>query len=309
MGSWGTGPFDSDHAADFANEVDRARPHQRHTVIQHRLTRYTEAAEPDDYVQDEAIAAAALVAAQCPGGLAIEGAYGPQKPIPELPSHLRPLATTALDRVLANAQSTMGRWFQRESAEQWLEGVEHLRTLLDPTTPYTTAYVPGPLQPHEIGTRTVHEAFGVDRIRYLPGAGEPGPRGMLVRQLNQAALKLDAAQRDLLEAVDTSLTHLDSVRRDLQGLADGEIREVHKNSAPAFLLHTALGVPLAARAERHQRLVGLIDLYRELSAAPSATNRATAARTRSTLTPSAPLAAETNAAGPGRTGPQKPHGR
>nr|BEK67583.1 hypothetical protein KPHV_48100 [Kitasatospora purpeofusca] len=309
MGSWGTGPFDSDHAADFANEVDRALPHQRHTVIQHRLTRYTEAAEPDDYVQDEAIAAAALVAAQCPGGLATEGPYGPEKPIPELPAHLRPLATAALDRVLATAQSTMGRWFQRESAEQWLDGVEQLRTVLDPATPFTTAYVPGPLLPHEIGTRAVREAFGVDRIRSLPGAGEPGPRGMLVRQLNQAALKLDGAQEDLLEAVGSSLTHLDSVRRDLQGLADGEIREVHKGSAPAFLLHTALGVPLAARAERHQRLMGLIDLYRELSPAPASTSRAAAARTRSTPTRAASASPEANPVGPGRAGPQKQHRR
>ncbi|KQV20918.1 MULTISPECIES: DUF4259 domain-containing protein [unclassified Kitasatospora] len=290
MGSWGIGPFDSDHASEFASEVDLARAGERHIVIEHRLTRYTGASDPDDYLMDEAIAAAALVAAQCPGGLPVTSGYGPQDLIPELPARLRRVASAALDLVLLDAQRHVDGWTcagARDRGEQWLEGIEGLRTVLDSTTPYTVAYVPKPLLAHELGTRTVHEALGVNRIRTLPGAGESGPRGLLVRQLNQAALRLDDAHKELLQTVDTALTRLDAVRRQLQTLADGEIRELHSGDVPAFMLHTVLSRPLAARAERHQHLTGLIDLYRELSPAPTVSERVASARGRTTAAPAA----------------------
>ncbi|MFC9331719.1 DUF4259 domain-containing protein [Kitasatospora sp. NPDC057015] len=285
MGTWGIGPFDSDHASEFASEVDRARPGQRHIVIEHRLVRYTGEADPDSYLRDEAVAAASLVAAQCPGGVPITSGYGPQEAVPELPARLRPLASAALDRVLSDVQLYLDTWSrvgQRGRGEQWLEGIEDLRTVLDPATPYTVAYAPGPLLPHEVGTRTVHEALGVNRIRALPGAGETGPRGLLVQQLNEAALRLDDAHKELVQGVDTALAGLDAARRGLQALAAGEVAQFHPRDAPLYAVPGSLALAMAARAERYQHLMGLIDLYRELSPAPSSSGRAASARGHTT---------------------------
>src|SRR5262245_13461015 len=67
MGTWDTGPFDNDTAADFANALDDAEPEAREALIRGVLVRTIDAT---GYLAeaDEAVAAAALIAAQCPGG-------------------------------------------------------------------------------------------------------------------------------------------------------------------------------------------------------------------------------------------------
>ncbi|MFF2041802.1 DUF4259 domain-containing protein [Kitasatospora sp. NPDC058170] len=190
MGTWGIGPFDSDHAEQFGDEVDHALPDERHTVIEARLTRYL-AGGQGYHLRDEAIAAAFLVAAQYPGGAdAVSSGYRPKQPIPDLPQHLRPMAARALDRVLGDVQFDMDAWNragQREVGEQWLDGLKRLRTVLDPDTPYTVAYTPGPLLRHEIGTGRALRDLGVDRLRALPGYGDDGAAGQLVQRIVEAA--------------------------------------------------------------------------------------------------------------------------
>ncbi|MET7980544.1 DUF4259 domain-containing protein [Streptomyces mirabilis] len=67
MGTWDTGPFDNDTAADFAIALDRASLEEREVLIRGVLVRTVNAT---GYLTEaeEAIAAAALIAAQCPGG-------------------------------------------------------------------------------------------------------------------------------------------------------------------------------------------------------------------------------------------------
>ncbi|MEV3957011.1 DUF4259 domain-containing protein [Streptomyces albogriseolus] len=67
MGTWGIGPFDNDAAADFAAGLDEAGPERRVAMIRDVLVRTIDATGwlAD---ADEAVAAAALVAARCPGG-------------------------------------------------------------------------------------------------------------------------------------------------------------------------------------------------------------------------------------------------
>jgi Domain of unknown function (DUF4259) len=99
MGSWGIGPFDNDTAADFAGDLDDVPPGEREALVRGVLARTVSAAGYLDEAQ-QAVAAAALIAAQCPGGRPVETVYGPGQPLPVFPEDLRELAGGSLDRVL-----------------------------------------------------------------------------------------------------------------------------------------------------------------------------------------------------------------
>ncbi|MFJ1707610.1 DUF4259 domain-containing protein [Kitasatospora sp. NPDC088346] len=294
MGTWGIGPFDSDHAEQFGDEVDHALPEERHTVIEGRLTRYL-AGGQGYRLRDEAIAAAFLVAAHYPGGAdAVSSGYRPTQPVPDLPQRLRPMAARALDRVLAAVQFDMDAWNragQREVGEQWLEGLERLRTVLDPDTPYTVAYTPGPLLRHEIGTGRALRELGVDRIRALPGYGADGAAGQLVRRITEAAAELDQAHKDVQAAAHLSLQALDAVRSQLHVVALGASGEFHPRDVPAYSVSPALGPAMAQRADRHRHLTALLDLYRATTAPAQESPRTVAARTRTPAAAESPSAA------------------
>ncbi|MGW0752601.1 DUF4259 domain-containing protein [Streptomyces sp. NPDC002587] len=101
MGTWDTGPFDNDTAADFANALDDAEPEARKSLIRGVLIRTIDAT---GYLTEaeEAVAAAALIAAQCPGGEPVDMSYGPGKPVPVFPSDLRALADEAPARIASD---------------------------------------------------------------------------------------------------------------------------------------------------------------------------------------------------------------
>ena len=110
MGTWGTGPFDNDTAADFSHTLDDAASGDREQVLRGVLTRTVEAA---GYLTEaeEAVAAAALIAARCPGGRPIDTVYGPKQPTPDLPGDVRALAAAALDRVTADQHITRADFY------------------------------------------------------------------------------------------------------------------------------------------------------------------------------------------------------
>ncbi|MEU2675042.1 DUF4259 domain-containing protein [Streptomyces sp. NPDC007164] len=74
MSTWDTGPFDNDTAADFANALNDAEPETREALIRGVLIRTIDAT---GYLTEaeEAVAAAALIAAQCPGGKPVDMSY------------------------------------------------------------------------------------------------------------------------------------------------------------------------------------------------------------------------------------------
>lgn len=78
MGAWGTGAFDNDGAADWANAYDDTVPEERLTFIEHTLAKAHSGGylENDDCVQ--VIAAAATVAALLPDAPAKPISYGPE---------------------------------------------------------------------------------------------------------------------------------------------------------------------------------------------------------------------------------------
>lgn len=65
MGTWGIGPFDNDTAADFAYKLDAAALNERAGLVRGVLTR---TATTSGYLTEaqQAVAVAALIAAQCP---------------------------------------------------------------------------------------------------------------------------------------------------------------------------------------------------------------------------------------------------
>lgn len=131
MGTWDIGPFDNDTAADFSYRVDEAAAADKATVL---LVAFREVTETgDDYLDAdlavEAVAAAALVAAQCPGGEPVTTSYGPKQAIPPLPTALRPRAVAALDRVLGADSELLELW-EESDGEEWKTGVLRLRAVL-----------------------------------------------------------------------------------------------------------------------------------------------------------------------------------
>ncbi|GAA2508524.1 hypothetical protein GCM10010406_51260 [Streptomyces thermolineatus] len=131
MGTWDVGPFDNDTAADFCGDLDEAAPNERKGIIHGALTRVISTA---DYLEapesEEAVAAAALVAAQCPGGEPANPVYGPDEPLPDL-TGLRDLALRALERVTTEPSELMDLWAESEGGS-WCATINRLRSTLLP---------------------------------------------------------------------------------------------------------------------------------------------------------------------------------
>lgn len=134
MGTWDVGPFDNDDAADFAGELDDAPPQARIEMIGAVLKRVADPAGGDSRLSDapRAVAAAALIAAQCPGGTPVDPNYGPSTPMPQLPTHLSDLAISALDTVITKPTWLAEAWNESPNGTQWRRTISDLRTVLDP---------------------------------------------------------------------------------------------------------------------------------------------------------------------------------
>ncbi|MFB7939638.1 DUF4259 domain-containing protein [Streptomyces sp. NPDC127049] len=131
MGTWDIGPFDNDTAADFSYRVDSAPEGKKAEVL---LTAFREVTGTGEEYLDadlsmEAIASAALVAAQCPGGEPVTTSYGPKEPLGVLPAALRAEAVAALDRVIAEPSELLELW-EESDGEEWKAGVRALRGVL-----------------------------------------------------------------------------------------------------------------------------------------------------------------------------------
>ncbi|MHA4818845.1 DUF4259 domain-containing protein [Streptomyces aculeolatus] len=139
MGTWGTGPFDNDTAADFADALDGAEPQAREALIRGVLTRTIDAT---GYLTEaeEAVAAAALIAAQCPGGEPVDTSYGPETPMPVFPSDLREFADEALARVAREEDGPASTWVDPEDRKEWRAILTRLRARLAPPPPSTALF-------------------------------------------------------------------------------------------------------------------------------------------------------------------------
>ncbi|MGW2016690.1 DUF4259 domain-containing protein [Streptomyces sp. NPDC001927] len=134
MGTWDIGPFDNDTAADFGGDLDEATAGEREGVVRGALTHvidtvgYLEAPE-----SERAVAAAALVACQCPGGEPADPIYGPEDPLPDL-TGLRDLALQALERVATEPSELMDLWDESDGGA-WRADIRRLKDVLLPQPP------------------------------------------------------------------------------------------------------------------------------------------------------------------------------
>ncbi|MFB7337920.1 DUF4259 domain-containing protein [Streptomyces adustus] len=146
MGTWDIGPFDNDTAADFAAALDDAEPESREILIRGVLVRTIDATGWLTGAE-EAVAAAALIAAQCPGGEPVDPAYGPETPMPEFPADLRSLADEALARIVDDEDGPASNWVDPEDWRRWRAILGRLRAVLAPPPPSIALFdvqPPGP---------------------------------------------------------------------------------------------------------------------------------------------------------------------
>ncbi|GAA1269471.1 hypothetical protein GCM10009665_67440 [Kitasatospora nipponensis] len=131
MGTWDVGPFHNDNAADFAGRLDQAPPAERVALVRAALTR---AGEAEGYLEgddgEEAVAAAALVAAQRAGGEPVDPSYGPKGEVPSFPAELDAVAVRSLDRVLGAESELAELWDDSGEGAIWRERIARLRGVL-----------------------------------------------------------------------------------------------------------------------------------------------------------------------------------
>jgi hypothetical protein len=138
MGTWDVGPFDNDTAADWCGDLDDAVPGQREALIRDALS--TVAEHGDEYLDSneavEAIAAAAIVASQLPGGTAITTPYAPDFLLEggriEVADDIPAIAVRALDRIVGDDSEWRELWAEaEESYPQALASVQAIRETLE----------------------------------------------------------------------------------------------------------------------------------------------------------------------------------
>ncbi|WP_385639333.1 DUF4259 domain-containing protein [Streptomyces sp. SudanB91_2054] len=116
----GTGPFDSDLAADFVDELERLIHQLVIEVLERAFQRVTDSGERIDSGDGAgAVAAGALVASTLPDSpIVTDPDDSPSQPLPELPASLRASERLALDRVLQDGSDMAIRWVDSADAEQ-----------------------------------------------------------------------------------------------------------------------------------------------------------------------------------------------
>lgn len=126
MGTWGTGPFDSDLAADFVDGLAGKSARQVLETMTQAVEKVAEASSRVDGGDGaEAVATAALIASQIPGTqVVIDPDDGPSEPLPDLPLSLRPVAVRALRRVLQDGSEPAAGWVEGTDAEEWRTTVQ-----------------------------------------------------------------------------------------------------------------------------------------------------------------------------------------
>jgi hypothetical protein len=136
MGAWGTGAFDNDGAADWANAFDDTPPEHRLAFIERTLAKAHSGGylENDDCVQ--VIAAAATVAALLPEAPTEPIPYGPEtlraEPCFEVSGDLRAAAVAALHKVIAPETEWSQLWDDAGRLDVVTAGVARLIAALQP---------------------------------------------------------------------------------------------------------------------------------------------------------------------------------
>jgi hypothetical protein len=129
MGSWGSGPFDNDDAADWAWSLEDSADD---AVLRAALRGGADTVKPDASTSQVAIAAVAVVAAARSGG----ADQLPEEVAAWLDAHrdlpwsdLAELARAALANVAKDSE-LLDLWAESDDAETWRADLEELRSRL-----------------------------------------------------------------------------------------------------------------------------------------------------------------------------------
>jgi hypothetical protein len=137
MGTWDVGPFDNDTAADWCGDLHDAAPEQRVQLIRGALTAVID--NGDHYLDSgfaaQAIAAAAVVASQLPGGSPISSAYAPDFLLEGgtvgVPEDVPELALRALDRIVADNSEWRELWEESADYPKAVAALQPIRATLE----------------------------------------------------------------------------------------------------------------------------------------------------------------------------------
>ncbi|MGI5181839.1 DUF4259 domain-containing protein [Dactylosporangium sp. CA-152071] len=136
MGAWGIGPFQNDSALDWRNDLEHCAPHERGGLIRRTFMAVVEQGSSylDSDFAVEAIAAAAILASQLPGGpttaslgadfITADGGF-------DVPTDLPPLALRALDRVVAENSEWRSLWEEGSRFEELVGVLAPIRSVLE----------------------------------------------------------------------------------------------------------------------------------------------------------------------------------
>jgi len=137
MGTWDVGPFDNDAAADWCGDLHDATPAQRRAMVRSAFTAVL--GNGDDYLDSdlavEAIAAAAIVASQLPGGAAITSSYAPDFLLEggslEVPDDVPAVAVRALDRIVGDDSEWRELWEESGQGAAAVAVLQQIRTTIN----------------------------------------------------------------------------------------------------------------------------------------------------------------------------------
>jgi hypothetical protein len=136
MGTWDVGPFDNDTAADWCGDLHDATPTQRPAMLRGAFTAVIDNGEDylDNYLAVGAIAAAAIVASQLPGGAAITSPYAPDFLLEggsiDIPDDVAASAVPALDRIVGDDSEWRQLWEETGDAAPALAALQQIRTTI-----------------------------------------------------------------------------------------------------------------------------------------------------------------------------------
>jgi hypothetical protein len=135
MGTWDSGPFDNDTAADWCGDLHDANPEDRAGMVRQALLGAVESADYLDASEGcEAVAAIAIVGAERCGGPPVTSAYAPDFLLAGgrigLSDDLVPLALRTLDRVLGKDSELWQLWGEADGGRSLLAEIEPLRAAL-----------------------------------------------------------------------------------------------------------------------------------------------------------------------------------
>ncbi|MFG2841524.1 DUF4259 domain-containing protein [Streptomyces zaomyceticus] len=126
MGTWGTGPFQSDLADDFKDWLHGLPPQEAVAAIQEAFQRVVDSGSVVDG-DDGAEAVAAAAYAIGGGDTPANPEETPKRAVLQMPEPVRAMARQALSRVLGDGSKLAQGWVDSTTAAEWRQEVQAIR--------------------------------------------------------------------------------------------------------------------------------------------------------------------------------------